>query len=206
MKKLSIVIVVVTMLLGLVSCSTDENNINSNVVNEQENSNQDTTNEDVTNEDVTNEDATNEEEANEEEANEEETNEEVANEEVTLEEIIDQVYEKSGMEFPMMGKSELTSENMAYMLGVNNFDYLKGVASEPMMSSQAHSIVLFTVEDGADIDKIKTDIKDNVDGRKWICVGVEPENILVNNVGNHIILIMDDASETLMDAFLSIVK
>ncbi len=110
------------------------------------------------------------------------------------------------MEFPMMGKSELTSENMVYMLGVDNFEYLKGVASEPMMSSQAHSIVLFTVEEGADIDKIKTDIKENVDGRKWICVGVEPNNILVDNVGNHIILIMDDASETLMDTFLSIVK
>jgi uncharacterized protein YcfL len=191
MKKLSIVIVVVTMLLGLVGCSTDENNINSNGVNEQENSSQNATNEDATNEDATNEDA---------------TNEEVANEELTLEEIIDQIYEKSGMEFPMMGKSELTSENMAYMLGVDNFEYLEGVASEPMMSSQAHSIVLFTVEDGADIDQIKTDIKENVDGRKWICVGVEPNNILVDNVGNHIILIMDDASEILMDAFLSTVK
>jgi hypothetical protein len=144
--------------------------------------------------------------ANEDVANEDVANEDVTNEELILEEIIDQIYENSDMEFPMMGKSELTSENMVYMLGVDNFEYLKGVASEPMMSSQAHSIVLFTVEEGADIDKIKTDIKENVDGRKWICVGVEPNNILVDNVGNHIILIMDDASETLMDTFLSIVK
>jgi len=78
-------------------------------------------------------------------------------------------------------KSPLTKENQAYMLGVDNFDFIEGIASEPMMSSQAHSVVLLTVKEDSDIEAIKEDIKANVDGYKWICVGVEPENIIVDS-------------------------
>lgn len=125
---------------------------------------------------------------------------------MTLEEIIDKMYELTGLEFPSTMKQALTDENMLYMLGVDNFKYLEGLTSEPMMTSQAHSIVLFTVEADADIETIMADIKANVDGRKWICVGVEEENILVDHVGNHIVLIMDQASEALMDAFMEIMN
>lgn len=125
---------------------------------------------------------------------------------MTLEEIIDAIYADSGLELPGTMKSELTKENMTYMLGVDNFEFLEGYASEPMMSAQAHSVVLFTVDEKADIETIKKDIKENVDGRKWICVGVEKENILVDHAGQYVILIMDERSEVLMESFHNIVK
>ncbi|MBI9011473.1 MAG: DUF4358 domain-containing protein [Clostridiales bacterium] len=183
MKKILVLAVITILSLTLAACAV--NDVNNNEVVE-----------DV----VSDGNAANEVEKTEEEA------EEVVEVTMTLEEIIDQMYLQSGLEFPGTMKSELTAENMNYMLGVDNFDYLEGLASEPMMSSQAHSIVLFTVEDGSDIEVIKADIKANVDGRKWICVGVEPENILVENVGNHIVLIMDLESEALMTAFLDIMN
>lgn len=125
---------------------------------------------------------------------------------LTLEEIIDQMYEKSGLEFPKTMKADLTEENVEYMLGVSTVPFVEGLVSEPMMSSQAHSIVLFTVEDDADIDAIKKDIKENVDGQKWICVGVDDENIVVENVGNYVVLIMDHESAALKAAFMEIME
>ena len=80
------------------------------------------------------------------------------------------------------------------------------MASEPMIGSSAHSIVLIRVNDGSDIAKIKEDIKTNVDPRKWICVGVDPENVVVDNIDNMIILIMDERSEEFHKAFLEIMK
>ena len=195
MKKILVLSVITILSLTLAACAVNDANNNNEVV------------EDV----VVNEGNTENAVEETEEAVEEETEEAVEETEevevtMTLEEIIDQMYVQSGLEFPGTMKSELTPENMNYMLGVDNFKYLDGLASEPMMSSQAHSIVLFTVEDGSDIETIKADIKANVDGRKWICVGVEPENILVENVGNHIVLIMDLESEALMTAFLDIMN
>lgn len=125
---------------------------------------------------------------------------------LSLEEIVSKMYEMTELQFPKTMISELTADNMVYMVGVDNFDYLEGIVSEPMMTSQAHSIVLFTVEEGSDIETIKSDIKANVDGRKWICVSVDDENILVENVGNTIVLIMDENSEALMTAFKSIMN
>ena len=191
MKKILVLSVITILSLTLAACAVNDANNNNEVVEDV-----------VVNEGNTENVVEETEEAIEEEV--EETEEvEVT---MTLEEIIDQMYADSGLEFPGTMKSELTAENMNYMLGVDNFDYLEGLASEPMMSSQAHSIVLFTVEEGSDIETIKADIKANVDGRKWICVGVEPDNILVENVGNHIVLIMDLESEALMTAFLDIMN
>ena len=36
------------------------------------------------------------------------------------------------------------------------------------------------------------DIKDNINPRKWICVGVEEDNVIVDNIGDLVILIMDN--------------
>lgn len=190
MKKISVIIMTMVLLLTLVGCNTADKG--NEVINEQEN--------------VSNDESVNTETNTTDEESTEEESEKISNIELSLEEIIDQMYENSGLEFPMAAKTELTLENMIYMLGVDNFEYVEGLTSEPMISSQAHSIVLFTVEDEADIEQIKKDVKENVDGRKWICVGVEQQNILVENVGNHIVLIMDAESETLMDAFLDIMK
>ncbi|HAE41757.1 MAG TPA: hypothetical protein DCG34_02420 [Clostridiales bacterium] len=125
-----------------------------------------------------------------------------ANIDMTLEEIIDEMYAKSEMEWPKLVKTAVNEENMAYMLGVTNFEFEEALASEPMMSAQAHSVVLVKVDNTDNLETIKKDIKENVDGRKWICVGVEDDNIIVDSAHNYIVLIMDnEGSEALQDAF-----
>ena len=130
-----------------------------------------------------------------------------ANIDMTLEEIIDEMYAKSEMEWPKLVKTAVNEENMAYMLGVTNFEFEEALASEPMMSAQAHSVVLVKVDNTDNLETIKKDIKENVDGRKWICVGVEDDNIIVDSAHNYIVLIMDnEGSEALQDAFHQIMN
>jgi hypothetical protein len=85
---------------------------------------------------------------------------------------------------------EEAKDNIPYYIGTKDIKYKEIYASEPMMSSIAYSVVLVRMEDGADIEKAKTEIKENVDPRKWMCVEVPEEDVIVKSKGDLIILIM----------------
>lgn len=123
-----------------------------------------------------------------------------------LKSIIEKIYTTSEVQLPKTACTEVTKDNSKYYLGTDNIEFSKALASEPLMSSVAHSLVLLRVENASDIEKIKAEIKNNVDPRKWICVGVEQENVVVDNIDNLIILIMDKESDKLHKAFLSLAE
>ena len=85
---------------------------------------------------------------------------------------------------------EEAPDNIEYYIGTKEIDYEEIYASEPMMSSIAYSVVLVRMKDGANIEDAKTKIKETVDPRKWMCVEVPEEDVIVKNKGNLIILIM----------------
>lgn len=130
----------------------------------------------------------------------------------SLESILDNIYETAEVDESFkdyinnrLQVTEITAENMGYFLGKDDIEFETAIASEPMMSSSAYSLCLVRVKEGADIEKIKTEIKENVDPRKWICVGVDPNNIIVDNIGDVVVLIMnDDIGSALHDAFLQL--
>lgn len=124
----------------------------------------------------------------------------------TLEEIIGNIYAGTELELPQTMITELNEENEAYFLGNTDVDYVTAIASEPMMSSIAHSVVLLQVEEGADIESIETSIKENVDPRKWICVGVEDDQVIVDHVGDLVVLIMSHDAEILHESFLALAE
>lgn len=68
----------------------------------------------------------------------------------------------------------------------NDLEFM--IASEPMMSSQAYSLVLVKVKDGVDIESIAKSMNENVDARKWICVSAE--KVYTTSSGNIICLVM----------------
>lgn len=122
----------------------------------------------------------------------------------TLEELMGKIYKDTKLEFPETNITEVTSENVEYFLGTSDVKYEQAIASEPVMSSQAHSVVLLRVPEGSDIEDIKSKIKNNVDGRKWICVEVEEQNIIVDHIENLVILIMDENSKAIQESFLNL--
>jgi len=119
------------------------------------------------------------------------------NVEGTLEEIMKKVYQELPQdETPMMLQNvEINEENIEYYLGTSNIEYEEALASESATGSIAHSVVLLRTKHNADIEKIKTEIKENVDPRKWICVGVEKEDIIVKSKGDLVILIMTNSGK-----------
>lgn len=129
-----------------------------------------------------------------------------------LQSILDKIYETADVDDSFkdyiesgLQTTEITAENADYYLGKEEIEFESAIASEPIMSSSAYSLCLVRVKEGADIEKIKADIKENADPRKWICVGVDPNNVIVDNVGDVVVLIMnDDVGNALHDAFLQL--
>lgn len=97
---------------------------------------------------------------------------------------------------PMLANTVIDEENIEMFLGTSEIEYEEALASEPMMGSIAHSVVLLRTKDNADIEAIKTKLKESVDPRKWICVWVEEDDVIVTNRGNLIVLIMVEDENT----------
>ena len=102
----------------------------------------------------------------------------------------------------MLMNVEVNSENAEGFLGKADIEYESALASESGVGSIAHSVVLVRAKKGQNVEQLKKDIKENVNPRKWICVGVEEDNVIVDNIGDLVILIMDNSyPETLHENF-----
>lgn len=112
----------------------------------------------------------------------------------SLETIMEGVYADMDDKLPTVGNIELTKDNISMYLGVESLDFKEGLVSEALINARAHSVALVRLNDGADIEKAKKEIKENANPRKWICV--EAESVVVENRGNVIILIMSDEDLT----------
>ena len=121
-----------------------------------------------------------------------------------LSDVMKKLYENiSEDEMPLLETVEVTKENQEYYLGNVSFNYQEALASEPVMSSIAHSVVLIRLKNTKNIESIKKEIKEKVDPNKWICVGVK--NVIVVSKGNLILLVMDDEYATqIRDNFLNL--
>ena len=119
----------------------------------------------------------------------------VKNVEGTLEELMIKVYANISEEnLPMMlGNIEVDSENVEGFLGTTEVNYKEALASESMVGSIAHSVVLVRMNDAKEAATAVETIKAKVNPRKWICV--EASNVAVKSKGDLVILIM--SNETL---------
>ena len=122
-----------------------------------------------------------------------------------LETIMSKVYASvPEEERPMfLENQKLTKENIESFIGTSDIDFKEAIASESMTGSIAHSVVLIRMNNKKDVEEAKKKIKENVDPRKWICVGVE--NVIVENRGDLIIVILDDNNgEKILNDFKNI--
>ncbi len=106
---------------------------------------------------------------------------------------------------------DLTDANaLKSFTGLDSADKISEVAvSEPMISSQAYSLVLVRVSDSADAEEIAQAMKDGIDPRKWICV--EADDLRVVGYGDLLMLVMMDSqladtitSEQMVAAFAEV--
>lgn len=133
----------------------------------------------------------------------------------TMEENVMKVMELAPVEF-MGGTMPVdlgdTSEDgkwaLSYFTGLQSADQVTDVCVyEPMMGSQAFSLVMVRTAEGADPKAVAQEMRDNIDPRKWICVGAD--EILAAGYGDTVMLIMLDSqlglsAEVYVDAFAEI--
>lgn len=124
----------------------------------------------------------------------------------SLSDIMKEVYKNIPEdELPELVNGEVNKDNQEYYLGSSDITYKEALASEPLMSSVAHSVVLVRTNSVKDVDNIKKEIKEKIDPRKWICVGVDEKNVFVESKGDLVILIMDNKyAATIRDNFLNL--
>lgn len=75
------------------------------------------------------------------------------------------------------------------------------VVSVPLITAQAYSVAIVKVKESADVEKIKQEMLDNIDMRRWICVSAE--QLYITNSGNVIFSVMADKyiAETVYNDF-----
>ena len=114
------------------------------------------------------------------------------NSSINLKTMIDTIYKNSNVELPSLEtqKIGLSDNNVvsSYTFLSNNDNVEELVVSEPVMSSQAYSLVAIKLKNNANIEQVKQEIYDNVDMNKWICVSAE--KIYITNSGNTIFVVM----------------
>ena len=64
------------------------------------------------------------------------------------------------------------------------------VVSVPLITSQAYAVAIGKVKDNEDVEKMKQEMLDNIDMRRWICVSAE--QLYITNSGNIIFSVMAD--------------
>ncbi|NLW12194.1 MAG: hypothetical protein GX028_09290 [Clostridiaceae bacterium] len=127
----------------------------------------------------------------------------------SLEDILKQIYEKAELsdDFRQWTEeglltNEINDENEEYHLGKKGIVFKEAIISEPMMMPSAYALCLIRANEDQDIEALKTEMKDSANPNKWICVGVDEKNVLVDNVGDVVMLVMsDDNAQAIMDAF-----
>ena len=129
-----------------------------------------------------------------------------------LSDIVKKIYDNldDSVQIPPVMNEELTKEgtrfntSIEYFIGSKDIPFKEGLVSEAAIGAHAYSLVLLRMEPNADIEAAKKTIKDNVDPRKWICVGVDPGDVIVDNIGDLLILIMSESSKELHEAFMKL--
>lgn len=130
----------------------------------------------------------------------------------TASDIISMIYEKKPIDLALDTISvDLTNKDtVKSYAGLTSADGIKEIAvSEPMMSSQAYSLVVVRVSDSANAASVAKSMKDGINPRKWVCV--EADDIKAATYGDLVVFFMVDSdfSDTvtasdIMNAFKSI--
>ena len=110
--------------------------------------------------------------------------------EMSLEEMIWASY--AGMELPMTGEMEIDqtdADAVAFYLGTNDVTFKRGVVSEAMISSIAHSVVVLEMEDAAPVGK-------------WVCV--VPEQSGTAHRDNFVMMAMSNSADAILANFAAL--
>ena len=122
--------------------------------------------------------------------------------------MVNQMYEKSGLQLPMIDTMDMPLEDLeglTYQIGLTSVEGVKNVIlSMPMMNAQPYTLALIQTERSADIEKIKQDVLQNCDLRKWVCVNADKASVTNSDTVVLFIMVSNDEIIALENAFAEI--
>lgn len=110
---------------------------------------------------------------------------------LTAEALIGKIYETVMPEFSLntMTIDLADADSVSWLTGISDPALLSDAAiSEPMMSSQAYSMVLVRVADAAKAEEVAQTMLDNINPAKWVCV--EADDIDAAIYGDLVLFVM----------------
>ncbi len=102
--------------------------------------------------------------------------------------------------------AEITEDMEEYHMGSTDYTFTRAIIREPMMSSQAFSLMLIATETEEEAKALSEEIGGTVDPKKWVCVWVEDEDVKVTTSGNLVLVVMAEESESFIAGFESVVN
>ena len=133
------------------------------------------------------------------------TNLETVNSNEDLLAMVDKLYEgQKGLFSSLQNEAVDVADNdfIQYYTGLENGEDLEYVVtSEPMISSQAYSLVLAKVKNGVDANSVAKEMSEKVNTSKWICVSAE--KLYVTSSGDIVFLVMssEDMAKPIYEKF-----
>ena len=129
-----------------------------------------------------------------------------------LTKVLDKIYETADLDEEFRASLEhyqtveLNEENIQGYLGDTDVKFTEGISSAPMMSSIPYELVLLKLDENADVDAVKSTIKENANPRKWVCV--EAEEVIVESIDNTVLFLMANKTEAtpIKNAFMSLAE
>ena len=102
-------------------------------------------------------------------------------------------------ELPALGEVILEEENFEYYSFIPYIDGAEALASDALIGSIAHSVVLIRLPEGTDAADIAAQIEEKANPSKWICVTAEKVAVVHNE--DTVLLVMSNEAAT--DAIVS---
>jgi hypothetical protein len=108
------------------------------------------------------------------------------------------------LDMPFTEEGDEFGKPVTYFIGAEGIPFTEGLASEAAIGAIPHSIVLLRMEANANVGDAMQTIRENVDPWKWICVGVDPADVIVDSIGDLVIVIISERSADFHEAFLAL--
>ncbi len=106
-------------------------------------------------------------------------------------EIIEKIYAEKPVELALMSMAfaDLDETMIPSFTGLSDGSKLAdGAVSEPMMGSQAYSLVVVKVNDGEDANAVAQEMLNGINPAKWICV--QADDVVTAAYGDTVMLFM----------------
>ena len=101
---------------------------------------------------------------------------------------------------------KLDESNVESYLGSSDIKFKEGLCSVPMMNAIPYQLVLVRLDENADVEAVKKEIKENANPRKWVCV--EADEVDVESIDNTILFLMGEKQDAtpIKEAFMNLAE